>query len=423
MLKYEEYILESQIVELLLESQVVFNKDFWMLITEIAKKGDRVAEELLKLNNTDINVPQNQISLGDKNDSINFTSDKKKSDKVAIRDEGMIYSGNTKIATALNFKNPRGNNRLPRGTVGTIVNQIIHPDHVGREGEQAVILHFVSAEGNGELECAIDPRGIMPVPIKASTMNIGRFVVKIMAAAGVTFTPKEIEEFVNQYKSQYDNKSGDIFKDFYLVDGDDIKRYYNELSYAGTPKGGLWNSCMRYEKCQEFLDIYAKNPNKIKLLILTKKEKIRGRALVWKLDTPDKIFMDRIYTIDDSDKYLFIDYAKKNEWIYKSSQSKDIRAINGPDKTLSVKIDDFKFKFYPYMDTMCYMNTDGVMSNDNTMPSYYKMRGVRGEDYYCPECASRGYRSCEHCGGDSDGCRRCNNTGRVKCQYCANVTR
>lgn len=397
MLKYEEYILESQIVELLLESQVVFNKDFWMLITEIAKKGDRVAEELLKLNNTDINVPQNQISLGDKNDSINFISDKKKSDKVAIRDEGMIYIGYPKISTALNFKHPNGDIRLPRGTVGTIVNQIIHPDYVGREGAQPVILHFVAAEGN--VECAIDPRGIMPVPIKANTMNIGRFVVKIMAAAGVTFTPKEIEEFVNQYKSQYDNKSGDIFRDFYLVDGDDIKRYYNESSYAGSPKGGLWNSCMRYERCQEFLDIYAKNPNKIKLLILTKKEKIRGRALVWKLDTPDKIFMDRIYTIDDSDKYLFIDYAKKNGWIYKSSQSKDIRAINGPDKTLSVKIDDFKFKFYPYMDTMCYMNNDGVMSNDSTMPSYYKMRGVRGEDYYCPECGSRG------------------------CQYCANITR
>lgn len=77
MLKYEKYILESKIIELILESKIIFNKDFWIVISEVAKKGNRVAEELLKLNNTDVEVPQNQISLGDKNDSINFISDKK----------------------------------------------------------------------------------------------------------------------------------------------------------------------------------------------------------------------------------------------------------------------------------------------------------------------------------------------------------
>jgi hypothetical protein len=52
----------------------------------------------------------------------------------------------------------------------------------------------------------------------------------------------------------------DAFDRFEIVSGDDIKKYYNEESYYTTGSGTLGTSCMRYSRCEEYLNIYSK-PN------------------------------------------------------------------------------------------------------------------------------------------------------------------
>jgi hypothetical protein len=390
---------------------ITYRKDFWTLIKDIKDKGDKIAEFLLKLDATDINIPQNVISLSDNNNTINIISDTRKS-KYSLISTDYIYREHRSLVNA-GFVRPRGD-FPPANTEGNILDVTPYPNN-----RPYMIARFKIA--NGDI-WNVDPRGLDEIPPKPTSITIGRFVVKILTAAKIEHTAKDIEDFVNAFKSEYDIKHKDVLKDFYLVSGEDIRKYYNEVTYERPVKGQIWSSCMRYEKCQSFLDIYVNNPDKIQLLVLMdSRDKVRGRALVWKLDKPEIIFMDRIYAKNDNDINLFKTYAKKNDWIYKSEQCNDITAIYNREKILNIKLDNFKFDSYPYMDTLCYMTVDGLLHNDKELKSYCKMRGIQGQEYSCAECESTGYRYCDSC--DGDGCERCDNSGRERCKYCSNIDR
>lgn len=411
MLKYDEYILENKLIELILESMVTYRKDFWTLVKDIKDKGDKIAEELLKLDATDINMPQNVISLSDKNDAINIISDTKKP-KYSLINSDYIYREH-KVLVSAGFICPRGE-FPPPNTEGNILDVTPYPHN-----RPYMIARFQVA--NGDI-WNVNPQGLEEVPPKPTSITIGRFVVKILTAAKIEYSPKEVESFVNAFKAEYDVKHKDVFKDFYLVSGEDIRKYYLENSYEMPPKGQIWSSCMRYAKCQPFLDIYIKNPDKVQMLVLMdSREKVRGRSLIWKLDKPEVIFMDRIYAKNDNDINLFKIYAKNNGWIYKSEQCNDITAIYNSDKILNVKLDNFKFDLYPYMDTLCYLTPDGLLHNNRALKSHYKMRGIQGQEYACPECESTGYRYCKSC--DGDGCEDCGGRGKKRCKYCSNIDR
>ena len=197
-----------------------------------------------------------------------------------------------------------------------------------------------------------------------SELAIGRFARRVVAASKVRLIQldSKIEEFVNRYKSLYDNlKDGDLL--FELVSGEEIRKWYLVDNYE-SETGQLGNSCMRKKNCQPFFDIYTKNPDKVKLLILKSKDnpsKIAGRALVWKIN--DKFFMDRVYTIRDSDYLLFKNYCETNSWMSSISYS-DFRKMN-------IQLDKWEFSAYPYMDTFKYLNhKTGVLSaDDGSWPS------------------------------------------------------
>jgi hypothetical protein len=188
---------------------------------------------------------------------------------------------------------------------------------------------------------------------KRTDINAGRLFIKILTKAKVNFEQSEIEKLVNLYKSSYDKLNGKKF--FELVEGDDILKYYHEKNYD-VNSGDLSNSCMRYEKCQKFLNIYTKNPNQVKLLVLKlnpDSEKIIGRSLIWKLDN-GKYYMDRVYTSFSSDIDLYRKYAKENSYL----------DYYDDDSELVVSLENFDFKYYPYMDSMIYLDIDsGKISN------------------------------------------------------------
>jgi hypothetical protein len=223
-----------------------------------------------------------------------------------------------------------------------------------------------------------------------------------MTAAGEKVTPQEVEQFTNAYKSAWDMQN-DAFAKFDVVSGYAIARWYDESSYE-SDESTLGGSCMRYEYCSEFFGIYADNSDVCKLVILYSDKGssivngkftsnyIKGRALLWKTNQGD-MFMDRIYTNNDSDVELFKQFAEKNGWWCKKSQnsSNTFTAQKGSSTkqpTYTVDLQWADHEYYPYVDTLSYLklnqinsrDSSGVISNDqNTIDATYDLRDTEGD--------------------------------------------
>lgn len=202
-------------------------------------------------------------------------------------------------------------------------------------------------------------------------IKVGRFIKRIVKDE---FNEKQIEIFVNLYKSEYDFEKYEKFFD--IVKGEDITKYY---LYRNQIQGGqLSKSCMGSKDQQIFIkDFYERNPQKINMLILRYEENpdyIMGRANLWILDNPkDRIFMDRIYTNDDFLINIFIKYAEKNNYIYKKRQIYGGNVIpvidNKVEKKLimSTELKPLNYDFYPYVDTLQFYNRKtGEITNDTS---------------------------------------------------------
>ena len=170
-----------------------------------------------------------------------------------------------------------------------------------------------------------------------------------------------------------------------VISGDDIKDAYYERNYSkiqGT-SSNLWNSCMRYESCQDYFKIYTENPDRISMLVALDSEgKILGRALLWKFNN-DTNGMDTIYA-SDSIRELFINWAIDNKYYYKASQSchhgsfdmYEGRFIDDNGKYVNLTKSDFRY--FPYMDTMQFLCPNGVLSNSSNSGYTMTLRCTSG---------------------------------------------
>ena len=184
---------------------------------------------------------------------------------------------------------------------------------------------------------------------KLQEVKIGRFLSKItdhphfniMFGPGNTINKnKLIEETVNSYKS-YKKYLNSIEEYLSVVKGEDIKTWYHEDKYE--PRSGtLSNSCMRYDRCQDYFNIYINNG--VEMLILKNEQgKLIGRALLW--ETNEGKYMDRVYGKDHI-QILFKKWATDNGYDLRfdlySKVTKSVK-VNLQDKFLYM--DTFKFMF------------------------------------------------------------------------------
>ena len=176
---------------------------------------------------------------------------------------------------------------------------------------------------------------------------------------------KEVEKFANLFKT-YTLQS--LFK-FDVVDGKDIKHWYDGENYASS-NGSLGSSCMKYDNCQEFFNIYKKNKTVISMLILLDNDRrLVGRSLLWNANDDIKV-MDRIYTIDD-DQYttLFKNWAIENNYIYRVHQNwaNSLNFFKDNEKKevkLEIQLSNYDHEYYPYLDTFKWLNKNtGVLTN------------------------------------------------------------
>jgi len=194
--------------------------------------------------------------------------------------------------------------------------------------------------------------------------ELRRFISQTLSS----FNQESVEKFDKKFKALF-NEAGEE-SNFEMVEGEDIIYWYNYKNYENN-NGTLGGSCMAGRESSKFLNCYAFNPNQCKMLILKSKNgnKIRGRALVWKLTLPeDKIFMDRVYINDMQDEMLFTNYARKQGWMYKDKQKygETDWVYKGEKKVIKahVVLENTNYDLYPYVDTLRYFYpTEKVMAN------------------------------------------------------------
>jgi hypothetical protein len=157
---------------------------------------------------------------------------------------------------------------------------------------------------------------------------------------------KFIEDLHNKFVAcqtngivQFETWSGDKLLNGYTTDN-----YFEKKSTLG-------NSCMNNNL--GFLEIYTKNPNNIELLVLILFGKVAARCIVW-TDNDGKKYHDRIYHIKDWLNNSMLNKCKElgYECIYTLKDEK------------TIKLEEWTFNEYPYMDTLSVFNhVKGEISN------------------------------------------------------------
>jgi hypothetical protein len=430
--RYFDFINES--VELILESDVVYSKMFRTALTKI---DNPISKILLDVENKDLPVASNYFDLASgKNDTLSVIPDRKAKEILEDTKEMVRFTGsgggwlkhsdaNKSIFQQLGYE-PEGDAYQPNSiAIGEVISKMTSQT----SGKVWCYVKFPEGKGvyNQEKLRVVDERLKEVWSKNRQEVRIGRAIRALLTVAGENVLDKDLEVFVNQWKATVD-KMNDRFQYFDVVDGEDIGHWYHYSNYKER-NGSLGSSCMSNVNSNYF-DIYIKNVDVCKLIILRSIEDdslIVGRALLWTLSDGKK-FVDRIYTIQDSDVQLFRDYAKENGWYTKqyNSSSDSGRAI-APDgtlvdlRTITVDIISGMYEAYPYLDTLKYFKPrEGTLSNVRTgRGDEYTLEDTSGELWRCEYCGGSGMQTCGNCDGDGNwGCSRCNGSGDINCGEC-----
>lgn len=396
--KYENFLLESVINELILEANITFKKDFIEVLDDM-KTGfpgpvDNICDVLLDMIGTDLDINQNNIGLSNETDKVTFIpEDKLDQANVKIIKNVISYSiGNglhpvqqeAKLPLEgmifIEVENFLENDIINSWKIIKTINMAIVPD----SNYYDCILFYLQNTDDPTKFTTIFQYSNKPNDIpyeyilpenKMGKIKIGRYVNRLLdlefkGDERKEYTASDVEKFTNKFVSvvEYKLKALDHFR---IISGGEIKHWYLHDNYSGKT-GQLGQSCMRYDMCQEFFDIYSDNPQVCQLLIFTDlNNKLLGRALLWKLEDGSK-FMDRIYTTRDSNIDLFVKWGKENGYTKHYER--------GSNNNLSVKVEPKDYTRYPFMDTFKYYKPeDGILSNKELEKPYLELQESNGQ--------------------------------------------
>jgi hypothetical protein len=193
---------------------------------------------------------------------------------------------------------------------------------------------------------------------------------------------KELAKFCELFGAYHPDFRFNVDYDVEFVKGDWIKHWYYEDNYHNN-SGSLGGSCMRYNSCQRYFDLYTTNEN-VQLFVVKDKEseKLVSRCLIW-----DGKYFDRIYAIDtkleEKVKAYLLTIGLTDA--YQSEETITIDIENGTNH-----IDRF-----PYCDTFKFISEDYITNNEdeyhvyclNSTDGYWE-----GYDDDCVTCAISGER-------------------------------
>lgn len=388
MFTYKDFMLEK----LLNESVFQYSDKFQAILSRIKLP---ISKKLIDIKGVDLTTPQNYIDIVmDVDDVVTFITDAKASEIInkkelmyRVEDEEKYLTNSPKNKSVFDrleidingdyFDSPEEEDigKIIKETTGTngkiyVLFEYIKCNNVEKIGKKVVL----------NKDCISPEDHINTSKLWSSNRNrvkIGRFIRSILKSNNIDFTDKEIEMFVNSYKSEI-GLLNNVFARFDVVEGDLIAKFYKSSNYYSESSGTLGNSCMKH-KPSYYFDIYANNPEKIKMVILYdedgeisdgkyKSNKIVARSLLWKTDQGDMV-MDRIYSYQDKDVELFKRFAEKNGWWCKKTQDSECnftsqRGEESKKIKYTISLKEFNTEYYPYVDTFAYFDPkNGVLSN------------------------------------------------------------
>jgi hypothetical protein len=211
--------------------------------------------------------------------------------------------------------------------------------------------------------------------------KLARYMIRQRDISHTSEQSKAIEQIVAAFP---------LNSEFELLRGNDIIEAYR--------KSVGCSSCMAGHGKSHLIRLYARNPEKISLLVWRKD---RGRALVWNCDD-GTVYIDRIYAGDSAAKSAYEGWAKKNNAMTYGNRTHHLRC------TLS----NVDLERVPYMDSFITCDDDGCF--------YTSGRGCY--DCQTTEGDVTGGSACDDCGGriDPDYSYHIEFNGHNVCESCAN---
>lgn len=204
-------------------------------------------------------------------------------------------------------------------------------------------------------------------------VKMGKIIKKIVP----DIPDKDLELLVNKLKSETSDY------EIKIISGDKITYYYQSDSCDKSllKYGTLKNSCMMDKNIKNIFDIYTKNPDVCKLLIMVNSDdELVARSLIWKIDevndekVNDVYFMDRVYFTKDWMVEKINHWAKDNKIIIKSD-NKDLK-----DK-MTVKIKSISYRKFPYLDTFYFYDIKKSILSNKELNRGFNLQSTSG-DYY-----------------------------------------
>lgn len=206
-------------------------------------------------------------------------------------------------------------------------------------------------------------------PNKTSTITMTSLFRTAFNASDVKMKDKDIEDIANGIKKYF------MESDIVITEhtGDDLVAQYHESRHSFLDDiGDLYKSCMRYDKCIPWLQLYADNPDKVRMIVARMGNRgIIGRTLVWKLDD-GREYADRIYGS-----------AATRQVIYEYCESKGIK---NRDWLISaypciVSLNPIQYKTFPYLDTMCWYDGANHKLYNKATYQEFELQGKFGDNY------------------------------------------
>ena len=195
--------------------------------------------------------------------------------------------------------------------------------------------------------------------------SVGKIVRRLF---GDTYSDRDITAFAEAYATLI-TVSNPLY-DFSIIEGDAIKDAYYYENYV-TQTGTLGNSCMRHRQCQQYFDIYTKFPDKVKMAVLKRGNKIAARSIMWNIN--GKFMFDRIYYTTNETQNLL-----KN-----TLEAAGYSTLFGIGGLYSMEMDLDGITKFPYLDTLCnYDVARKVLTNGPIDGPRYELRNTGGDTYH-----------------------------------------
>ena len=195
--------------------------------------------------------------------------------------------------------------------------------------------------------------------------SVGKIVRRLF---GDTYSDRDITAFAEAYATLI-TVSNPLY-DFSIIEGDAIKDAYYYENYV-TQTGTLGNSCMRHRQCQQYFDIYTKFPDKVKMAVLKRGNKIAARSIMWNIN--GKFMFDRIYFTTNETQNLL-----KNT--LEAAGYSTLYCVGG---LYSMEMDLDGITKFPYLDTLCnYDVARKVLTNGPIDGLRYELRNTSGDAYH-----------------------------------------